>query len=316
MNRFFPIELNNKELSKQTLQYIYSIENSYVEYTLYLNILNPLEKYGDLRKHESFLKERLSKLEFSIDYDEVTFENNISGYLDNNYELLRKLSDKKFELEKLSKEIFWSNNTEKNIYQSISDFNCFEDKFIPADKINKKVINIPFNIDGWGLYYQKLLQIKFPEFSEVIVVDKEIIQYRHLKEDFYLGIKINYQTLKSNLKKNFDAEPNHKLVIFKKIDKKKIDHVVTFDKFVHPHFNPPAYSFGWYYYAENSYYVNNNEMRLNYIIEKDFLENGNVRLFMSEEFGKKLKKHAYFYYHMLHETTKEYIKFIEESFIL
>ncbi len=314
MNKFAHIELDEKKLAERTLKFIYSIENTYKECTLFINILNPLEKYESLKHHESYLKDRLSKLQFRVDYDEVAFENKIDGFSDNSYEQTNRLGDKMFEIEKLSKEIFWANADEEKKYQSVSNFNCFQEQIISSDKVSNTVINVPYNLEGWVLHYQELMDNNFPEFSEKIVSGKTIIKYRHFKDGFYIGIETNYQVFKTNFKKNFIEEPHHKLIIFKMLDKKKIEVVVTFDKFVHPHFDPPAYSYGWYFYAENTVQVSETERSLKYIVEREFLDDGSIKLSMSEEFGDKLKRHAYFYYDMLYHTTKEYIKFIEDSF--
>lgn len=313
MNKFAHIELDEKKLAKETLEYIYSIENTYLECSLFISILNPLEKYENLKNQESYLLERLSKLEFYVDYDEVKFENKLTGYNDDTFEQTKRLGEKMFSIENFSKEIFWANQIEEKNYKSISDFNCFEAKTIPKDKFKNTIINVPFNIEGWVIYYQNLLALKFQEFSEEILSGKNVIKYRHFKDNFFLGIETNYQSFKSNLKKD-NVEPVHKLIIFKKLKNEKIEKIVIFDKFVHPHFNPPAYSFGWYFYAKNTIYVSDREMSVEYTVERELLNDGNVRLSMSEKFGEHLKRHIYFYYDMLYHTTNEYIKFIEESF--
>lgn len=313
MNKFSDIELNESELAGRTLEYIYSLENTYRECTLYINILNPLENYGSLKNNENYIKERLSKLQFNIDYNDVTFKNIIEGFGDDTFEQIRKLGNKRFAIENFSKEIFWADNKEEKSYQCIANFNCFEERVISRDKISKTVINVPFNLDGWVKYYKNLVNFRFLEFSEELILGKSIIRFRHFKHDLFLGIETDYNKFKNNLKKDFNAEPDHKLIIFKKTDNKKIHRILIFDKFVNPHFNPPAYSFGWYFYAKNTIEIGENELGAQYIVEKSPLENGDLSLSMSEEFGEHLKRHVYFYYEMLYHTTKEYIKFIEHS---
>ncbi|MBT2621904.1 hypothetical protein [Chryseobacterium sp. ISL-6] len=255
--------------------------------------MNPLEKYEDLKSKESFFKERLSHLKFFIDYDEVTFENDLVGYTADDYE---------------------ANDNEKFDYQIISNFNCFKKLIISADKFSTTVINVPFNLEGWEKYYQDLLSLKFPEFSDEIMIGNDVIRYRQFKDDYFLGIETNYKLFKNKFKKDYGVAPHHKLIIFKKLNKKKIERIVIFEKFVHPHFDPPAYSFGSYYYAKNLLRVSDIENSFHYFIEKDFMDDGSVELSMSEEFGEYLKRHVFFYYDMLSHTTRGYIKFIEESF--
>ncbi|MCC9036525.1 hypothetical protein NAL32_22085 [Chryseobacterium sp. Ch-15] len=219
-----------------------------------------------------------------------------------------------FAIENFSKEIFWANENEENIYQNISNFNCFETKIISKEQLKKTILNAPFNLDGWMSYYQNLLDVKFSEFSEKKVIGKKVIKYRSFKKDFFIGIQTDYQMFKNNFKKDFNEDPNHKLIIFKNVEKKKIEEILTFDNFFHPHFAPPIYSFGSYFYAKNTIQISDVELSLKYIVEKEFLDNGNIKLYMSEEFGEHLKRHAYFYYDMLYHTTNEFIKFVEESF--
>lgn len=322
MNKFAHIELNEKELADRTLDYILNNQHSCLESSLFLDILDPRINYGDLNKHVEFLKERLSHLEFIIDYDTVEFENKMDHYQVLGVDDLGRTIDNSgilapitFEKEKFSKEIFWANEEEEKIYRKISDFICFEDKIVPENKLYNVLINAPFfNVKDWILYYQKLLDLKFPEFSEEIISGKTIIKYRPSKDNYFLGIETDYQFCKRHFKKGDWEAPEYKLIIFKKIEKKKISKIVTFEKFIHPHFDPPAYSFGSYFYAENLIRVSEIENSLKYFVEKEFIADGNVRLSMSEEFGEHLKRHAYFYYEMLYQTTKEYIKFIEDSF--
>ncbi|PIF45342.1 hypothetical protein CLU96_2344 [Chryseobacterium sp. 52] len=76
-NKFAHIYLDEKRLAKETLEYILKIQNTYLECTLFQIILDPRVKYGDLYQHIDFLKERLSYLEFFVDYNDVTFENTV-----------------------------------------------------------------------------------------------------------------------------------------------------------------------------------------------------------------------------------------------
>jgi hypothetical protein len=244
MNKFVLVELDEKLLASETLRYIYSIKDTYLESTLFLKILNPIEEYSDIREHENFVSERLSKLEFSIDFDSVTYENKVSGFTDGTPAQGRLFSKKMFEKENFSKEIFWAGTVESQQYKAISKFDCFIDKVVPEEKLHTALINAPyFNIDGWLDYYQDLLDLKFPQFSEKIISGKSIIKYKPFKGEYFLGIETDYQSCRSSLRKGRWQEPNYSLLIFKKVTDKKIQKVITFQKFVHPYFDPPAYSF-------------------------------------------------------------------------
>ncbi|MBT2621905.1 hypothetical protein [Chryseobacterium sp. ISL-6] len=80
MNRFSHIELDEKKLANQTLDYILNNQNTCLGSSLFLSILDPRINYGDLNNLIEFLKERLSHLEFIVDFDTVEFENRMQGY--------------------------------------------------------------------------------------------------------------------------------------------------------------------------------------------------------------------------------------------
>lgn len=320
MNTFSHIELDEKKLAERTLAYILTIQNTYLESALFKRILDPREKYGDLNNHIDFLKERLSHLEFFVDYTDVTFENKMKYYELYKYVdgikyddsgVLVRMSNK---IEEFSKEIFWADEEQERIYQEISDFVSSGEEILPAEKLHSKLINAPFyNIDGWLGYYQTLLNIKFPKFSEKIVSGKTIIKYRPFKGKYFIGIESDYQNCKKDLKKGNWANPDYKLVIFEKITEKKINRVVVFENFVHPHLDPPAFLFKRYETLKTMNAVGNGFV-FDVGIRKEFYDDGTVRIYNTGEFDDLFKRHAFFYYHCLHETTKDYIDFIEESF--
>lgn len=323
MKKFLHIELDEQKLAEKTLEYILKNKNTCLGSSLFLDILDPRINYGDLNNHVDFLKERLSHLKFTVDYDTVEFENNIDRYqvlvlddlgrtMDNSHVLTPLL----FEKESFSKKIFWQNQEEEIEYQKISNFNCFEDKVVNEKKFYHIMLNAPFyNVKGWILYYQALLDLKFPEFLEKIVSGKTIIKYRPFKGKYFLGIETDYQSCKNNFRKGWWEEPEYKLIIFEKLDGKKINKVVTFEKFVHPHFDPPVFSLASFYGSMTTRYINEREIVLGDDgTTKEFLGDGAVRIYNSEIYSDDFKRHVYFYYDMLHRTTKEYIKFIEESF--
>lgn len=321
MNEFSPIELDENKLAEETLIYILVIQNTYLECALYQKILDPRIKYGDLEQHIDFLKERLSHLEFLVDHTDVTFENKISGYSQYKYVEGLKIDDSWvitdliLQIQNFSKEIFWADKKEEDSYQSISRFNSFEEKIVPKAKMYNTLANAAFfNTYSWIQYYQDLLDLKFPDFSQKLVLGKKIIKYRPFKGTSYLGIETDYQSCKANFRKGKWEEPEYKLIIFKKVTDKKIENIIVFDKFVHPFFNPPVFSFEKYRCTENSIKVSELEFSVKYMIEKELLENDMVKMYISEEFGNLLKQHAYFYYDLLYHTTKEFINFIEDSF--
>lgn len=323
MNKFSHIELDEKKLAEKTLEYILKNQNTCLGSSLFLDILDPRINYDDLNNHVDFLRERLSHLKFTVDYDTVEFENNIDRYqvlvlddlgraMDNS----QILTPPKFEKESFSKEIFWQNQEEEIAYQKISNFNCFEDRVINEKKFYHIMLNAPFyNVKSWILYYQALLDLKFSEFSEKIVSGKTVIKYRPFKGKYFLGIETDYQSCKNNFRKGLWEEPEYKLIIFEKLDGKRINRVVTFEKFVHPHFDPPVFSLASFYGSMTTRYLNEREIVLGDDgTNKEFLGDGAIRIYNTEIYSDAFKRHAYYYYAMLYHTTKEYIKFIEESF--
>ncbi|GEN69855.1 hypothetical protein [Chryseobacterium rhizosphaerae] len=315
MNEFAHIELDEKRLADQTLQYILKNQNTGLRSSLFLEILDPRIKYGDLNDHIELLKERLSHLKFFIDYNTVEFKNTLTGFSDHTHQTITLLGRKMSEKENFSKEIFWASPKEEEAYHKISQFNSFEDKIVDEKKLYNVLINGPFfNVKGWILYYQALLDLKFAEFSEKIVSGKTIIKYRPFKGKYFIGIETDYQSCKINFRKGWWEEPGYKLIIFEKLEAKKITKVVIFERFVHPHFDPPAFSFLWFFGSKTRYDVSDIETVTDDGTRKEFLEDGTVRLYNTNKFEDDYKRHAYYYYDMLYQTTKEYIRFIEESF--
>ncbi|SHM64584.1 hypothetical protein [Chryseobacterium polytrichastri] len=322
MNKFVHIELDEKKFAHQTLNYILNNQNTCLGSSLFIRILDPRIKYGDLNNHIEFLKERLSHIEFFVDYNTVEYKNKMDTYqvletdnLGRIFDNSRILTPLKFEKENFSKEIFWANAKEEEAYQKTCHFKSFEDKIINEKKFYTALENSPFfNVKAWILYYQDLLNVKFPEFSNKIVSGKSITKYRPFKGEYFLGIETDYQSCRNNFKRGWWEEPEYKLVIFKMLDEKTLDKVVIFDKFVHPHFNPPVFSFAGFFGSKTVHDVDEVEFVIDDGTRKEILEDSMIRLYNSEEFGDELKRHAYFYYDMLYHTTKEFIKFVEESF--
>lgn len=322
MNKFAHIELDEKELAKRTLDYILNNQNSCLGSSLFIDILDPRINYGDLNNQVEFLKERLSHLEFIIDYDTVEFKNEMDTYqvlaTDNfgrTFDNSRILGPMRIDKENFSKEIFWANSKEEELYQKISQFNCFEDKIVTEKKLYNVLVNSPFfNVKGWIQYYQNLLDLKFTEFSEKIVLGKTITKYRPFKDKYFLGIETDYQSCKNNFRKGWWREPEYKLIIFETPDKKKILKTITFEKFIHPHFDPPAFSFAGYFGAKTIHDVSEIEIVMDNGTKKQFLDDGTVRIYNSEEYSDDFKRHAYYYFDILYRTTKQYINFIDESF--
>ncbi|WP_374464884.1 hypothetical protein [Chryseobacterium sp.] len=315
MNKFAHIKLDEKRFADQTLEYILKNQNTALGSSLFLDILDPRISYGDLNDHIEFLKERLSHLIFFVDYDTVKFKNSLSGFSDHTHRTTRLLNKITSEKENFSKEIFWANAKEEENYQKISQFNCFEDKIVSEAKLYNVLVNGPFfNVKGWILYYQALLDLKFAEFSEKIVSGKTIMKYRPFKGKYFIGIETDYQSCKINFRKGWWETPEYELIIFEKIDAKKIKRIVTFEKFVHPHFNPPTFSFTGYFGTKTRQDISEIEMLTDDGTRKEFLGDGSVRLYNTDEFNNDYKRHAYYYYDMLYHTTKEYIRFIEETF--
>ncbi|PIF45341.1 hypothetical protein CLU96_2343 [Chryseobacterium sp. 52] len=322
MNEFVHIELDEKKYAEETLHYILNNQNTCLGSSLFNKILDPRIDYGNLNNHIEFLKERLSHLEFFVDYDIVKFKNKIETYqvlgtdnLGHTFDNSRILTPLKFEKESFSKEIFWANPSQERAYEEVCRFKCFEEKIVPENKLLSVGVNSPFfNVKGWIMYYQDLLNLKFPEFSDKIVSGKSITKYKPFKGKYFLGIETDYQSCKSSFRRGWWEEPEYKLVIFEKPDIKRIKKVLTFEKFVHPHFNPPVFSFSGFFGCKTMYNISELEIVIDNGTKKELLEDGMIRLYNSEEFGDELKRHAYFYYDMLYHTTKEYVKFIEESF--
>ncbi|SEG46775.1 hypothetical protein SAMN05421847_2383 [Halpernia humi] len=316
MNKFAHIELDENLFIEKILHYFYKVQNTYLESSFYIKTLNPLEKYIDLRLYENFLKERFSKLIFSIDLDEVNFDYNLWSFSDGTMDHSDELTKKRFEIENLSKEVFWANQKEVESFQKISRFDSFDDLIVPKEKVIYKMVNNPFfNSEAWINYYQDLLDLKFPSFSEKYSSGKKIIKYRQFKENLFLGIENDYSSCRKNFRKGYCEEPEYKLIIFEKISSKKIRKILIFNNFVNPLLHPPTISFGSFIWQKTWSKIGENTYKRDTGTRKLDIGDGNIKIYNLDIISEDLKKHAYFYYDLLYNTTKIYIDFIEESFV-
>ncbi|WP_131724436.1 hypothetical protein [Chryseobacterium indologenes] len=270
--------------------------------------------------HIDFLMERLSHGNFFVNYGEIEFRNGASRYTHFKFEAGgSKVDDSgllinlKMKSEEFSKEIFWANDKVEIEYQQLNDFNCFIELIVPEKERSRKMLVAPFfNSEHWIEYYNKLLDLNFPSFIEKVNFGKTVIKYRPLKDDFYIGIETDYQSSRKAFKNGFWQTPEYKLVIFKKITSKKIERILQFEKFVHPYFDPPSFDFSVFFAVKTTKQIGENEFLLDDGTKTEFLDDGLVRFYNSNELEDQLKRHAFFYYNILSHTTLEFIRFVEE----
>jgi hypothetical protein len=294
---------NTDILKEDTLKLIEKYKNTYLERALYSFLLSPVNMNN--------INDDVLKL---LDYLEIFYDDNNLSY---NYiptdgtngepEILEKLTDAEIEIENSSKERFWT-SIENNLYEEISNFNCFEDKIVKEEDVYKVCLNDPFyNIEGWINYYNHLLDTKLGSFEKILQNGKTQIRYKHFQNDYFIGIEVNYSKTIKEMKHGDWETPYFNMIRFKLNEKFKLKEKSNFGLLGHPYFHPPAYNFGGYFAIKTVNRVSPMEWVINRGTDREFIGNGMIRLYNSEKFGEDLKRHAFYYFDMLSKTTNDYI---------
>lgn len=290
-------------LKQDTLKLIEKYKNTYLERALYSFLLSPV----NMNNINDDILKRLDYLD--VFYDDNNFSYNYTPTDGTNGEpkILEKLTDAKLEIENLSKERFWSIE-QNNLYKEISNFNSFEDKIVREEDVSKAYLKDPFyNIEGWISYYNRLLDLKFENFNEILQTGKNQVRYKHFQDEYFIGIEVNYGKTIKKMKDGDWETPYFNLIIFKLNGKFKLIEKNNLGVFGHPYFHQPAYNFGGYFAIKTVNRVSPNEWVIDRGTEKESLGNGMVRLYNSEIFGDDLKRHAFYYFDMLSKTSNDYI---------
>ncbi len=225
---------------------------------------------------------------------------------------------------------YWLDTEKNNRYAQVSDFLCFQDLEFPIDELSKiqNKGNI-YNVEFWIKYIADLVEMNFPEFKFDKTKSNRIVRFlKPLNENFEFGFEYDLTTLKSQIKNKDIQLPDYFniIVINKMFDSKaKIkshifnynDNIISLGILGNPFFYPPCrslYSFSivdLYHYGE--FYPDNTEPKS--VREYKLINEGNMKILHSDEYGEKLKKYAFFYMDLLGYSSKGYLDYLEKCIL-
>lgn len=227
--------------------------------------------------------------------------NHSSEYVNKRLEFFRQQMYK-------SEEQFWKKQPIV-IFQKLSDFKSFIDVTVPRIAIGRThgyaVLN--YNNEDWKEYFYRLFIHFFPEFKfSQTTSTKSKIRFLKETEKLYLGIEYKFENA---------AYASHinvpELNIVYCIKGKNVK-FTSLGILGNPFFFPPTgylrnYASGKQMFSLGGEYKFTNQMITN--------SDESVTLIGPEDFGEMVKKHAFFYFHLLRETSASYLNYIEKCLI-
>ena len=224
---------------------------------------------------------------------------------------------------------FWKDPAMNFKYREIANFDCFIDLDFEINDYNKiKNKGNYFNYIGWKEYVLKLVNENFPDFQLDKSKSKKILRFtKKLENGVSFGFEYDEKKMINEIKKGNLSLPDYfNLIIFNEDFNPKIDYkdyvfsynldILSLGILGNPFFFQPCFPVNSFtlidlYHYGNSYPDNIEPKQVREYIKSD----GKYRLVHSIEYGKKLKKHAFFYMFMLAITSKSYCSYIEKSII-
>lgn len=222
---------------------------------------------------------------------------------------------------------FWEDSQKNESYNKIADFSCCEDLEFPSNEFQKirNKGNI-FKIESWIEYIFTLVEINFPDFKyEKSKSNKKVRFLKTLNEEIEFGFEYDSLELKNQIKKNGIQLPNYFniIIINRKFNvKEKKEYVFSYDNDIislgilgNPFFYQPCYpliSFATielYHYGV--FYPDNTDPKK--VRDYVYINNETMKIIHSDEYGEKLKKHAFFYMDLLGYSSKSYLEYLEKS---
>ncbi len=302
-----------KKLVNHTINFIDSNKDSYIAPTFYDYGMDlPIER--DLNMIKEFIVINQNKIVFSIAENSINFDFKYPMMKGGMPELFES-SEKSFELELKSKNLFWESSKVQNEFHNICQFKSFNDTTVHKDRFLYELLKYPcFNFDEWLKYYKRIIEISLPEFNQELVNEKaNYIRYKPFKDNWFIGIKTSFSKTKRELKNGQWETPIIDLFVFKK-DKNSITETINLGRAVHPIFKNPVTPFGGYFAC-----IVNNDLERKYIdvyemFQKEIIENDFYLIHFSEDLGEELKRHSFYYFSVQTTFLENYIDFISIEF--
>jgi hypothetical protein len=241
-----------------------------------------------------------------------------------NHRILRRDLEYKCESE------FWKNEFSNSNFNDLGKFDCFDDMVVPSEKINKfNEGKFKYNTQSWLKYIFELTQYSFPEFvfSEKFSTKSVYRFLKPLETGFYFGFEYNSVTVKKEFDSGQVCLPYYFNLIVLKND---FDKDTQYDKYVleynhsilslgvlgNPFFYEPCFPLTSFFSLEMYFdKLKPNQFVGKYKAEIRELSDNLIQIIHPPELGEKLKKHAFFYLHLLGITSDNYLKYLEKSLI-
>lgn len=271
------------------------------------------------------------KLAFRVAHDD-SFETNEIRY----HELRDHTLDNNFDVYRIKREIleyeceseYWSNENYVTPFAKIAQFPAFKNTQLEGvQQLNKYLNKGDFYFhEGWLQYFYELVEYFFKEYKfNAHLSWKGIKRFtKEISSEYLLCLEYDENEITSLLRKGDIDTPELNLVLIRK-DARLIKHrryiyeenpdYISMGIAGNPMFYFPCFplinfaSVDMYHDPNNP--ANNNDPMYQTLIE--WHDGGVVHIVHPEKHGETLKKHAYFYMHLLSLTGEPYMEYIEKS---
>lgn len=285
------------------------IDREIIISTVKRSILNPQNlkyEYGTQRVQRF----EMNQIKFYSDDFSVLGKEPEWGSLEFN-EMILKRENQEYLLEKS----FWDKPEHLKMYEECSDFNSFIDYVTDTDRLNDNLRKgYLINVNGWEKYIQKLVKSNFCQFPKSFYSNEKFICYKEIKSGYFIGLEYNINKYKKILKKGEIALPEDFILVYGDIN--EMNKSISLGILGNPLFFPPCFplrNFASVEMFHNPDYINTEKLNYNVTL----LNEGEnmTKVIHPKEYSDKLKKHAFFYLHLLSDSSISYISYIENSLL-
>lgn len=215
---------------------------------------------------------------------------------------------------------FWS--VQKNVlnFEKLASFRAYQDITV-APTLAKRYKNSPglFDVEGWIKYTNDLLDFFYQDFESITTKNKAVFRYKYsTKSEFNLYLEYDPRLFKKNLKQGELTLPDINIVLVKKsvaIDFEKHNHfipssMIMLGKLKNPFINDPCSQIDVFLAHNSLLELEPGHFQTINRMQHDTLDDGNVHIYNSVEFGVKLQKHLYFYFAANNFFANSYLNFL------
>lgn len=221
---------------------------------------------------------------------------------------------------------FWTLDYNKLTYLPFKEINIFDNKIIEKEKLSYYENNsIVIAKDKWLLYIKDLVRIYLPEFefSERFSTTKVKRYLIEISEDLWFGFEYDETDLSYDIRKGIPVLPDFfNLVLlnssFKRNEKKANYYyqshsaIISLGILGNPFLYQPCYPMIGYE-AIDSYKAT--EEGRPYKTQIVPLNSTQLQLIHSDDFNESMKRHAFFYMHLLSSTAEPYLTYLRKALL-